>query len=233
MRCPKCGYNSFDYLSECGKCHADLSKTRQELGFSSVEPTMPAWLGSLLKEPLDSKVQDSGHGQATDLDDLLQSNLGAVDEHPLLTLEDDSRPVGTAGEPIELQLDDHDINFLAEADSKTDLGPPLAGPPTLAKATPIKEEADLASQAAVTTTIDLSDDLDDWSLLDLQMDNGVELETIELQDGGDAAGKRQAKAPEVKPSKAARDETIIELSEEDLEGLLLELENGGKGDDKV
>lgn len=233
MRCPKCGYSSFDYLSECSKCHADLSKTRQELGFNGVKPTMPAWLGSLLKEPRDSKMQDAGHGQATDLDDLLQSNQGAVDEHPLLTLEDDSIPVEAAGEPIELQLDDHDIHLLADAGSKSDHGPLPGGSPTLAKDTPIEAEADLASQAAVTATIDLSDDLHDWSLLDLQMDNGVALEAIDLQDGGEAAAESQAKAPEVKPSKAAKDETIIELSEEDLEGLLLELENGGKGDDKA
>lgn len=44
MRCPKCGYHSFDYLSACDKCRTDLTAIRRKLGFSGVRPTMPAWL---------------------------------------------------------------------------------------------------------------------------------------------------------------------------------------------
>lgn len=33
MKCPKCGYNSFEFLDTCKKCNADLSTIRQTLGF--------------------------------------------------------------------------------------------------------------------------------------------------------------------------------------------------------
>jgi hypothetical protein len=50
MRCPKCGFNSFDHLSECKKCGANLTKTRNEMGMPDSQPQMPFLLGPLLKD---------------------------------------------------------------------------------------------------------------------------------------------------------------------------------------
>lgn len=36
MRCPKCGYNSFDHLDSCKKCGKDLSEHKQRFGIVSV-----------------------------------------------------------------------------------------------------------------------------------------------------------------------------------------------------
>ena len=36
MRCPKCGYNSFDYLDSCKKCGKDLTEHKQRFGIVSV-----------------------------------------------------------------------------------------------------------------------------------------------------------------------------------------------------
>jgi uncharacterized RDD family membrane protein YckC len=36
MRCPKCGYNSFDHLDSCKKCGKDLSEFKQNFGIKSV-----------------------------------------------------------------------------------------------------------------------------------------------------------------------------------------------------
>lgn len=36
MRCPKCGYNSFDYLDSCKKCGKDLVEFKQRFGIKSV-----------------------------------------------------------------------------------------------------------------------------------------------------------------------------------------------------
>jgi hypothetical protein len=38
MKCPKCGYTSFDYLDECKKCGADISDIRALLGVIAVSP---------------------------------------------------------------------------------------------------------------------------------------------------------------------------------------------------
>ncbi len=36
MRCPKCGYNSFDYLDSCKKCGKDLVEFKQRYGIQSI-----------------------------------------------------------------------------------------------------------------------------------------------------------------------------------------------------
>lgn len=47
MKCPKCGYNSFEHLASCKKCKADLSETKQRLGISPV--TLPAFLAPAME----------------------------------------------------------------------------------------------------------------------------------------------------------------------------------------
>ena len=36
MKCPKCGYNSFEYLDNCKKCNVDLSSHKMSLGIRSI-----------------------------------------------------------------------------------------------------------------------------------------------------------------------------------------------------
>jgi hypothetical protein len=48
MRCAKCGYVSFDHLSECKHCRTSMSATRDGFGFFAAKPAAPSLLGSLL-----------------------------------------------------------------------------------------------------------------------------------------------------------------------------------------
>jgi len=36
MKCPKCGYNSFDYLDSCKKCNKDLTEHRARFNIQSI-----------------------------------------------------------------------------------------------------------------------------------------------------------------------------------------------------
>jgi len=38
MRCPKCGYVSFDYLDRCSKCQTDLTGERERLRLHGFRP---------------------------------------------------------------------------------------------------------------------------------------------------------------------------------------------------
>jgi hypothetical protein len=38
MRCPNCGYISFDYLDQCVKCRTDLTGERQRLNLLDIRP---------------------------------------------------------------------------------------------------------------------------------------------------------------------------------------------------
>lgn len=49
MRCQKCGYFSFDHLSECKNCGVDLAMVRDGMGLLPIEPSIPFFLGALLK----------------------------------------------------------------------------------------------------------------------------------------------------------------------------------------
>ncbi|MFH1137933.1 MAG: hypothetical protein V1816_17830 [Pseudomonadota bacterium] len=48
MRCPKCGFNSFDYNEACPKCGRDLGPTRQLLGLAAVVPQPMPYLDDLI-----------------------------------------------------------------------------------------------------------------------------------------------------------------------------------------
>lgn len=48
MKCPKCGYTSFDYNQVCPKCGNDNSEVQAKLKFSSNKPNPPFFLASLV-----------------------------------------------------------------------------------------------------------------------------------------------------------------------------------------
>ncbi|UCG14167.1 MAG: hypothetical protein JSU72_06805 [Deltaproteobacteria bacterium] len=48
MRCPKCGYFSFDYLQQCKKCSRELTDVHEELNLLDFNPKVPFLLGTLV-----------------------------------------------------------------------------------------------------------------------------------------------------------------------------------------
>ncbi|HVO83612.1 MAG TPA: hypothetical protein VMU60_04220 [Syntrophobacteria bacterium] len=119
MRCPKCGYVSFDYLVRCKKCSRDLADARRTLNLIDAKPAVPFLLGSLVG----AAVQDSGRERLSGLSltqetELELSNLDMRVSSPLEdTLEKGGgdgggslKPLAAPAEPeppsFELSLDD-------------------------------------------------------------------------------------------------------------------------------
>lgn len=50
MKCPKCGYVSFDHNQACPKCKKDISEERNKLNLPHFEPSAPFLLGALTGE---------------------------------------------------------------------------------------------------------------------------------------------------------------------------------------
>ena len=48
MRCPKCGYISFDHMSSCSKCGRDISELATELQGTSIKADTPTFLGGAI-----------------------------------------------------------------------------------------------------------------------------------------------------------------------------------------
>ncbi len=55
MKCPKCGYTSFDYLRECKKCGENLDDCRQALNLRMGEPTLFADFDPVLRSSATNK----------------------------------------------------------------------------------------------------------------------------------------------------------------------------------
>lgn len=200
MRCPKCGFNSFDYLSECRKCGADLTKTRQELGFKSGKPAMPFLLERLLKEHKDAEPDAN---KATELDAFADL------QHPSLALEDDlSISPGTAKDTAE---DAGGIDFFDGAQP-----PPVKA--AKASSQPLEDDE---------INFDLSGEQADWSFLDEQLDENL---LSQLGQAEEISKPPALSDSAKKSRRQADEEAVIELSEEDLEVLFLELKESEKND---
>jgi hypothetical protein len=79
MKCPKCGYTSFPYLDNCGKCGQGLAKHRAAFGLYALRPDPPDLLmayqavqldvdGTTLTPALPSPRIDLGHLDDIDLE---------------------------------------------------------------------------------------------------------------------------------------------------------------------
>ncbi len=58
MKCPKCGYVSFDHNQACPKCKKDISEERNKLNLPQFEPSVPFMLGALTGEADEAAVMD-------------------------------------------------------------------------------------------------------------------------------------------------------------------------------
>jgi len=99
MKCPQCGYISFDYLDTCKKCGNNLTPVRDLLDITPVSPNPPFLLASLVgaEEMLESETSEA---------------KDAVGAPPELTVEPDKE--------ISLDVEGSDISFELEAEEKPD-----------------------------------------------------------------------------------------------------------------
>jgi len=70
MKCQKCGFVSFDHLSKCTKCRADLTAVRQGLGFSAFKSEPPFLLGTLLVGAGKNDMAITGGGAGEEITDV-------------------------------------------------------------------------------------------------------------------------------------------------------------------
>ncbi len=65
MKCPKCGYMSFDFNQICPKCTKDVSALRDKMSLPTFRPAPPSLLGSLTGEAGDSHIGLSVDGSGS------------------------------------------------------------------------------------------------------------------------------------------------------------------------
>ena len=134
MKCPKCGYVSFDYLDSCRQCSTNLTETRKKLGLELLPSSVPETLLGLavaesasLSEDSDFTFQEPDAEQKEDLvfsdsDLFAESDLDFSTEQLELGLGDTPSPLedGQSGAgdlgPIDFDFPESDEAepFLAE-----------------------------------------------------------------------------------------------------------------------
>ena len=100
MRCPKCGFISFDHLTSCAKCRKDITEVASELQGTSIQVETPMFLGTALAAYADREASFGDHSEAE------------VDEGIDFSMEDE----GVGEEAVEMAGTEADIDFSFEAE---------------------------------------------------------------------------------------------------------------------
>ncbi|NOQ41455.1 MAG: hypothetical protein GQ563_03010 [Desulfuromusa sp.] len=116
MRCPKCGYNSFDHLDSCKKCGKDLVDFKQSFGIKSVLfPGQMSPGGGAEEEEFDSMTADAAVTAATGIAVAEATETEAIaTEATVSAASDESVAAETDG-------DDFGFDFMGDSAEDDDL----------------------------------------------------------------------------------------------------------------
>ncbi len=198
MRCPKCGYISFDHNLTCPKCNRDISSEQRKLNLPAFMPSPPALLGALTGEASESHV---GGMQVSDLTDTVQLEE-PVEISPEDSIEIEAPTFGglVEEEPeeieIELETDVRDSGVESSLVSEID------------------------TQAKTEAVVDLEETLQD-ELLDSEVDG---LDSLSLEE--DIVKKDEASAFVASETELVTEELVEEAGteEKEIEDIDFELE---------
>lgn len=218
MKCPKCGYVSYDYLDACRKCSVDLVDFKTAIHLEVIRP------GDLdLSVVLAGQAEKMGHASSYDLDQLDDNFFNAQ-----TMLGDRPEPADEEVEEFDISLDDDLPETTSRTSAATGSAAAAAGRGDFVSFEENEEEnVPLGSWSAESPTppgaptvsvdlIDMSDleDLDDIRL-DIE-ETPSQTETIELD--ADTLMMPSASMPVIdRPSESASSDITFDLSEPEQE----------------
>jgi hypothetical protein len=101
MRCPKCGFISFDHLTSCAKCGKDIAEVASELQGTSIKVETPMFLSGALAAYADREESFEEHAMGAEAQE-------GID----ISMEDEF----VEDEALEMAGAEADIDFSAEED---------------------------------------------------------------------------------------------------------------------
>lgn len=222
MRCTKCGYVSFDFHSDCRKCGTNLAAIRECLGFQAVKPAVPFLLGSLLKDYVKPPAK-------TEKDLTAESSLPALDFgeefEPASGANGKSTAVAHAspkfGETASETYEGEEFNLLDLSSEELDLL--IEDQEPLEPAARQAPQPPAAAPAAVSGATTVSGEAEDSGFVfDEDALSGLSTKTEEHPSPGPGLAR-----PDVAAGNGA---LVIELSDQELENILVELEGADGGE---
>lgn len=251
MRCQNCGYISFDHLSACKKCGGDAAAARDALGLVAGRPTMPFFLGALVSGAQSAPVVAAPLEKVSDDADTLfaEIDFGSDDLSFELTEEPPplKAPMPAAGAAMSSQMSSQsrgremtemddieiDIGSAPDEDLVLDMSS-LDESPSKAMFKEEDFQLDFAlmepkpvasAKAPASKDSNGKSALDDDLGLDLDSEFNLELNLDEPSPPRPSRGLEST----LGVAGAHDDDLVIDLGDDDLHGLLKELEESKKG----
>ena len=182
MRCPKCGYNSFDHLDSCKKCGKDLVEFKQKFGIKSVLfPGQMSSSGVTEEDEFDSVAADAAVSVATG---------AAVAATAVSAADDGATAAGTDGDDFGFDFmgdsaEDDDLSFdelFEEAPEDEDIEETIEGPKGPAEAE-MEAEIEAGSDDVSFDLLGGEADLEDDFGFDPEAETGVSATEDDLSLG--------------------------------------------------
>ena len=195
MRCPKCGFISFDHLAACAKCGRDISEVASELQGTSIKVEAPMFLSGALAALSESEESFEDHAMEADGDEGIDFDM---------EMEADEEEAGemTAAE------EDVDFSFEKEAEEfevaeEADIG--LAEPE---EAADFEIEAKAEEEPELEKAEDSFEELDFLGGVDDEEEGGLEFDLEDFMEDID----------DDKPEASATEDTVdidLDLGDEE------------------
>jgi len=175
MRCPKCGFISFDHLTSCSKCGRDVSQVAAELQGTSIKVEPPMFLSGAL-----ASFSEAGES----FEHAVEAETGeGVD----FDMETEEETISMAGEAAE-----GDIDFSFDEEAKGMEGAEVS-PAEPEEAVPAPAEADIgadiefsaeaeAEPAAEATEKESIEELDFMETAEEEEDGGLEFDLEDFME---------------------------------------------------
>jgi hypothetical protein len=246
MKCPKCGYISFDYNLSCPKCNKDISTEQEKLHIPAFRPDAPYLLGSLIGETNESQAGPGSSGSQISLEE--EADITLDEANPLDSGEvnvGDSSELNmdfgefTLDDTSALSLDTGETQAPAKAlqKPKTEKGKPGTGEFKLGPETDLAD-LDLGAEGEDEFSLDSEEKGEKASPAQEAEDSDLNI-TLDLEEDETSDSKASAKlstpvgakatAPKLEPLDLEAEET---QGKEELELSLDDLKVNGTGESK-
>jgi hypothetical protein len=119
MRCPKCGFISFDHLTSCAKCRKDIVEVATELQGTSIKVETPMFLSGALASYADTEESFEEHAMEAEVDDEIDFSM--EDE----AVEEEAVEMAEAEEDVDFSFEEEEEEAdvsLAEAEAEEAAG---------------------------------------------------------------------------------------------------------------
>jgi hypothetical protein len=253
MKCPKCGYISFDYNQVCPKCNKNISAEQEKTFLPSFRPEPPSLLGFLTGEANESNMnlrtsqgshmgvdqqEDIGLGDSA----IIESEGFGLDEQDLeMSIEAEDSGEALFEQEVEIEpeklFSDSDFNLEQKEGGK------IAAPSESTEAEELSFDLGDLSLEESGDMLDLSleepEKPQEQVAMDLEFDDAnFSIESLdslaEIENGGNELEPEiELNLEDLKVSDLGdlEIETEMKASEEELEGTIVEPERGSGGEE--